>query len=262
MKNREISRFARTALLATVGRSIWLLPVVVLGAVGVEIVASLVYDLAVAGQSFTWVKLGRTGVSLTVLVICAYGFFLLDRRRARQWTVGSDVETGTIGPHQGLIWLLSPDKVEPLLIALRHHACAAESADGRLCHCWVLLTDHPTVQRTYASLPAELERHGIGDVALHPVCVRNPDVERTCQAVDHIYESELQAFGLTPSEVVTDFTGGLKPMSAGAMLACLFQGRPLEYLRSRRDSAGEPIAGSERPVKVNVAFSVERREIP
>jgi hypothetical protein len=36
MKRRDLSRFARVALLASTGRSMWLLLVVVLGAAGVE----------------------------------------------------------------------------------------------------------------------------------------------------------------------------------------------------------------------------------
>jgi hypothetical protein len=236
----------------------WLLPVVVLGAAGVEIVASLIYDLTVAGQPFTWAKLGRTMAVLAVLVILGYGFFLLDRRRARRRILSSDVKTVTVDPHPGLIWLLSPDRLEPLLTAIRHHTASNALPEERLRHCWLLLTGHPGVERTYADLPEELERHGLEDVALHPVHVTSPDVRQTYRAVNRVYEDQLEALGLSSSQVVTDFTGGLKPMSVGALLACLFQDRPIEYLESRRDAAGEPIAGSERPVAVDVTFFVER----
>lgn len=258
MKRRELNRFARVALLASVGRSMWLLLVVVLGAAGVEIVASLIYDLAVAGQPFTWVRLGRTAIVLGVLFVMAYGFFLLDRRRARRRSLSSEVRTATIDPHPGLIWLLSPDRAEPLLTAIRHHTASNALPEECLRHCWLLLTDHPGVERTYAGLPEELERHGLGEVTLHPVHVTSPDVRQTYRAVNRVYEDQLEPLGLAPSQVVTDFTGGLKPMSAGALLACLFQDRPVEYLESRRDAAGEPIAGSERPVTVDVTFFVER----
>jgi hypothetical protein len=236
----------------------WLLLVVVLGAAGVEILASLIYDLTVAGQTFTWARLGRTGAVLGVLVVLGYGFFLLDRRQARRRVLSSDVKTATVDPHPGLIWLLSPDRAEPLLTAMCHHADPNAPQKERLHHCWLLLTDHPGVEQTYAEIPEELERHGLEDVTLHPVHVTSPDVRQTYRAVNRVYEDQLEALGLSPSQVVTDFTGGLKPMSVGALLACLFQDRPIEYLESRRDAAGEPIAGSERPVAVDVTFFVER----
>jgi hypothetical protein len=260
MKRRELSRFARAALLASVGRSMWLLLVVVLGAAGVEILASLIYDCAVAGQRLTWVRLGRTLAVLVVLAVLAYIFFLLDRRRARQPSLGSEVKTATIDPHPALIWLLSPDKAEPLLTVMGHHAATTAPAEDRLRHCWVLLTDHPAVERTYADLSEELERRELGEVTLHPVHLTNPDVKQTYRAVNRVYEDQLEALGLSPSQVVTDFTGGFKTMSAGALLACLFQDRPVEYLQSERGPGGEPIPGSERPVEVDVKFFVERRK--
>ena len=47
-------------------------------------------------------------------------------------------------------------------------------------------------------------------------------------------------------------------MTAGALLACLLpsgEARPIEYLLSQRDAvSGEPIAGSECPMKLDVTF--------
>jgi hypothetical protein len=253
----ELTRFARAALLATVGRSIWLIPVVVLGAVALEIAANLVYDMVIADPFPTGAKFLRVLLLEAILVASAYGFFLLDRRRAQELDVGSKLRMATIAPHCGLIWLLSPGKMEPLLITMRHHTAPDVIRESRLHHCWIIVSD--AARKTFDELDAEMQRHGLGDVKLHPVHLTAPDIEQTYRAVSRIYEDHLEALDLLPSQVATDVTGGLKTMTAGALLACLPQDRPVEYLLSQRDQdTGEPIPGSERPVQVNLSFFVQK----
>ena len=254
MKRRfELTRFVRVALLAAVGRSVWLIVVFALGAVALEVLANFVYDLVIAGVMPAWATVVRVVVLLVVLAVAAYAFFLLDRRRAV--TVGSRVHTATIAPHPGLIWLLSPGKTKPLVIAMRHHASPTAPSESRLRHCWVVLTD--AAKETYEDLQAEMERHGIAGVELYPVPLVQADIEHTCRAVARVYD-DIDAYALQPHQVVTDLTGGFKTMTAGALLACLPYDRPMEYLLSERDASGEPIPGSERPAQVDVEFFVQK----
>ncbi len=255
MKRRfEFTRFVRVALLAAVGRSAWLIVVFALGAVALEVLANFVYDLVTAGAMPTWATIGRGVSLLAVLAVAAYGFFLLDRRRAA--TVGSRVHMPTIAPHPGLIWLLSPGKTKPLIIAMRHHAGPTAPPESRLRHCWIILTD--AAKETYEDLQAEMKRHGIEGVELYPVPLVQADIEHTCRAVTRVYD-DIDAYDLQPLQVVTDLTGGLKTMTAGALLACLPYDRPMEYLLSERDPNGEPILGSERPARVDIEFFVQKQ---
>lgn len=256
MHRLELTRFARTALLAAVGRSGWLIAVVVLSAVALEMLASFAYDAVVAGALPACTTVSRVSLSLLVLAGVAYSVFRIDQWRAGEVRVGSRIQVETIHPHPGLIWLLSPGKVQPLIVVARHHAAPSASTQASLRHCWVLISN--ATRQTYDDLETELDRHGVEGVELHPVELLQADIESTYQAVTHVYEVELGACGLGPDQVVTDLTGGLKTMTAGALLACVPFDRPMEYLLSDRDSKGEPVPGSERPVEVSVEFFVQR----
>ncbi|MCW5854404.1 MAG: hypothetical protein KIT87_30320, partial [Anaerolineae bacterium] len=58
---------------------------------------------------------------------------------------------------------------------------------------------------------------------------------------------------LRPSQIICDITGGTKLMSIGAALACIADGRNMQYMASDRDWRGEPIErGTLVPVLVDV----------
>ncbi len=65
-------------------------------------------------------------------------------------------------------------------------------------------------------------------------------VQSTYEMVKSIYEHKIQEYQLLPEEVISDFTGGTRPMSAGMVLAC--QDRyPMQYMSGILDSASRPI---------------------
>lgn len=267
MKRRpELDRFFRAALLAAVGRSSWLLVVFVIFVLVLEVAANLLYDVAVLAQPLNRAHWIRAGILVAALLAVAALFFVVDLIQVRKGPTGLDVST--ISPHPGLIWLLSPGNPEPLLKVMRHHTDPDAQSDQRLRHCWLILSDHPAMENTFASLPEEMARWGIHDVALHPVYLPLTGIEHTYRAVRHIYEDEVAACGLRPDQVVTDLTGGLKIMTAGALMACLPRSGPagpIEYLLSQRDPiTGEPLEDSEQPMKLDLGFfpsqSAQRKE--
>lgn len=254
----ELMRFARAALLAAVGRSKWLLGVFVIGVILMEVAANLMYDVIILHQPLTRSLGVRAAVLVGSLLAIAGVFYALDIHQARSRPM--DIRVETIEPHPGLIWLLSPGNPDALLKVMQHHSNPAASEQARLRHCWVILSDHPGVETTYADLPEEMERWGISpaDVTLHAVSLPQANIETTYRAVTSIYENQVAAVDLRPDHVVTDLTGGCKLMTAGALIACLSpsdEERPIEYLLSdRHPVTGEPIAGSEHPMRVDVAF--------
>lgn len=56
------------------------------------------------------------------------------------------------------------------------------------------------------------------------------DAQETFDAVNRIYRSLGAREGLVPAEIVSDFTGGTKPMAVGMIMACLPADRELEYV--------------------------------
>lgn len=258
-RRREFDRFFRAAFLAAAGRSLWLIGVFVASAILLEVAANLIYDLLLLDLPLTRALLIRMGAVGGALLVIAGLFFLLDLRQVRKtkrWEY--ELEVRSIVPHAGLIWLLSPENPEPLLKVMQHHTTAGAADEDRLEHCWLILSDHPAMESTYKSLPDQMERWGIEDVTLHPVYLPQTGVEETYRAVRRIYDHEAPACGLRSDQVVTDLTGGLKIMTAGALLGCLLpsgDAGPIEYLLSQRDPiTGEHVEGSERPMKLDVTF--------
>ncbi|HUW12609.1 MAG TPA: hypothetical protein VM537_22975, partial [Anaerolineae bacterium] len=74
------------------------------------------------------------------------------------------------------------------------------------------------------------------------------DPEDTFVAVEEAYRRARKRYGLKTGQVIADFTGGTKAMTAGMVLACVGEGRPLEYMKPRKykaDGRADAAAGSE-----------------
>ena len=65
----------------------------------------------------------------------------------------------------------------------------------------------------------------------------------------------------TGDQVAVDITGGTKPMSAGAALACLEQGAVIEYLVTVRKPTGEP-EPQARSQPMRISLSRAQQEAP
>ena len=67
------------------------------------------------------------------------------------------------------------------------------------------------------------------------------DVQDTYELVRHIYTQEAPTQGLSPAQVIADFTGGTRMMSAGMVLACQDHW-PMEYMTGhKRGIASTPL---------------------
>src|SRR6185436_7322988 len=59
-------------------------------------------------------------------------------------------------------------------------------------------------------------------------------VQEAYDLVMRIYKEEVPEAGLGEQEVIADFTGAVKPMSAGMILAC-GERRPMQYMVGRKE---------------------------
>jgi len=145
--------------------------------------------------------------------------------------------------------------LEPELRAIEYHL-----AQGTLRHCWVIGTPDETddkgkVTKGSAYLGRVLQRwldhlHPGHEVAFSPATeVRSRDYVTLWNAVDDIFrKSDLKA-----NRVICDVTGGLKLMSIGAALACMGEGRTMQYMDARRDWKGDPVPkGEMAPILVDI----------
>ena len=152
-------------------------------------------------------------------------------------------------PHKGLIWLLGPGHFDHLMIAIRHHYSRGKREVG-LEHCWLIMVEDSYVEKTLKAIRKEISNESF-DIEVHPIHIQEPTLEAVYCAVESVYLVEGSKCGLRPHDIVADITGGLKTMTAGMLLACLPFGRHVEYVTSKRDAEGNPIAGTQQVILLN-----------
>lgn len=145
--------------------------------------------------------------------------------------------------------------LEPELQAMEFHY-----SQGTLRECWMIGTPDEiradgSVVKGSAWLSIVLQRwfnrlHPGHDVRFSPgYKVKPRDYVELWNKVDTIFRrSPFRA-----DATICDITGGLKLMSVGAALACLGDGRTMQYMATDRDWKGEPVAqGQMVPVLVDI----------
>lgn len=226
-----------------------LLAAFILGLIVINILAQVLYDLFVVPAVLP--GLWRPLVMILLMTGAAYLFYKADRRRTRVLRARVD-ESRQAPPHAGIIWLFGPGGFDHLLFALEHHR-----QGGGASHCWLVMQDVKPVHDAYARLSQTLQANG-WSTQLHPVLIQQVDVASAYRSVREIFEQEASQVNLTSQDIIADITGGLKPLTAGMVLAALTVGGALEYVESDRDKNGEPIPGTQRVVLLDTAFYVTR----
>ena len=249
----KMTRFAQILLTMGTGESPWLIVAFILGIIAVGVLSNFVFSVTFDLTTFVLDKILRTLGVIGACVLLAYLAYRYDLHQA--WQVQKFTATfdeHLAKPHAGLIWLLSPGNIELPLFAIRYHHVAGGAV---LQHCWILVS--PSAIAIYDRLAARVEELGYA-VELHLVALSGETIETTYQAIDRVYSTEATQVGLPADQIIADFTGGLKTMTAGMVMACLPHGRQLEYIESDRDAEGQVIKGSQRAIKVGVDFALRR----
>jgi len=133
-------------------------------------------------------------------------------------------------PHMaGLVALVGTGdpKDEPARLALDYHL---EGEPG-LQACWLIASKGAT-----GSLPTALALYEqYKDRCKLEICSISDafDLQEVYEMVRQIYEKKAPEAGVQSSQVITDFTGGTAPMTAGAALACGDE-YPMQYYTGRQ----------------------------
>lgn len=146
--------------------------------------------------------------------------------------------------------------LEPALRALEWHL-----GKGKLEHCWTIGSPDEPAAGTHAAAVGSAWLGGIlkqwyeclhpgTDVTFHPTLeVPARNYGQLWDTVDRVFREA----SLKPEHIICDITGGLKLMSIGAALACLDEGRTMQYMDSARDWKGDPVPkGQMEPVLVDI----------
>lgn len=144
--------------------------------------------------------------------------------------------------YPGLIVIMSDKQQDsPAEAAIRHHI-----QDNHLRYCWIICTNRTweparlmvdrlkqsgaeKVRFYYGSDPVEAVETGGRSLTL---LVEDKDVDdpnHIFKLVEGIY-ARANAYGLGESDMIADYTGGTKGMTAGLLLACTKPERSLQYI--------------------------------
>lgn len=157
---------------------------------------------------------------------------------------------------RGLIVLMSPG---PRTTAAENAVKAHLSA---LKQCWVIYGpdrpgQKPTPRENAQTLEEKFKSVKKDTITFHLKAQADEhDPQESYYLVRSIYE-EAKAVGLSETDVIADYTGGTKSMTAGMVLACsVSEERDAEYMRATKTSpsgVAEP-ATEAIPVSVNLKF--------
>jgi hypothetical protein len=139
--------------------------------------------------------------------------------------------------HRGLILLVGTGRPgeDPMSqsagIAIKYHMSDKEGTG--LERCWLIASGG---ERGSLPVAQELQKQcQAQNVTAHIRAVSDAfSVQESYDVILRIYEEEVPTTGLSEEEVIADFTGGVKPMSAGMILAC-GETRSMQYMYGRKE---------------------------
>jgi hypothetical protein len=152
----------------------------------------------------------------------------------------------SVRPRRALVTLVSPNPSRVEQVAIEHH----QTMDT-LTRCWLIVSPAVMLEGKAERLRTKLTDQGVS-VELVPIT----DVNQARATYDAVQTALRHARILNlDNELIVDITGGTKPMSAGAALACRDLGLPIEYLATPSDDESRPI-GRAMPVEVTLTPAI------
>lgn len=216
----------------------------IIGAIFLQLLSNGVYDLLIDWLGDTpQVRVLLVSLSLLGLFSVVAGFWVWWKMRPRIYPdIPPDHQAQ---PHHGLILLTSPNPKAADNDIIAHHRTG-----GILSHCWLIITEHVQGSGKADDLVFRLNEQ---NVHAHTLLVK--DANQSYMTYDAVCEAINQArgvFGYTDM-VIVDITGGNKPMTAGAVMACRDNKVSMEYMVTMRDEKGNVESDAEPvPMKVRL----------
>lgn len=229
----------------------WALSAFAIGLIAVGIVSNGVYDFLIE-PSLIIQHSGIISIAIIILIAAAYGLFYWGIRQRNQIHV--DIDESQLAPAKdGIIWLFSPS-IDPLMFALQYHQ---DREAGN--YCWLVMQrDSKNLENAYTKLLAEKNEKQWSNLTIYPFYISETTAAAAHEAVSTIITREAPEAGLQVSQLTCDITGGLKPLTAGMMLAAIANDCMVEYVKSDRNEQGRPIPNTQRVVSVDTKFSLVR----
>jgi hypothetical protein len=198
-----------------------------------------------------------TGIAVILLMVAGLGVLLSERiqrwmRRSREFQeIGL---TRSVPRAQALIVFVSKGAGR----TSARDAAFYHAGDGVLRHLWLLTSAEAEADADWVR--AEVERECPRATVYPTVCL--PDIYSIPDAkaeVEKIRKGMLRK-GVAENDIVCDFTGMTKHMSAGMIFACTPKEARLQYMHPKRflaDGRADPAAGPSEPIEIEIAYQVE-----
>ena len=182
------------------------------------------------------------------------------RRFFKAWSSGPEglivASSAKVRPAQGLVLLVSKGPA-----GLSGCICAVDYHKSMLTHVWLVHSaDEGSVENA-----GKIEEHcrglglAAGAVKVNRRVIENVfSIEMAKAHIDFVRQ-EAHGYGIRDRDLICDFTGMNKPVSAGVVLACVRPEHRLQYMEPLgflEGGAPDPAAGSV-PVEVDVRYDVE-----
>lgn len=242
---RHEARFL-LALLELSSRPSWsLLGIFISGLLIVALTGNWVYDVCLDLNTFlTW---GSLAVWITnfILLGIAYFLWLYHERKSANRAILDEYDL--VEPHKGLIWILSPGDYPRQIVELSiaHHL-------PELTDVWMIgAYKYQNMADAYDAVE-QLRIDQKWGINLHKADILEADAVHAHDKVLSIMTGLPD--GLEPDDIVVDITGGLKPLTAGAAVACVINKWAMSYVESDRDIDGNPISGTQRPIALDAGL--------
>jgi hypothetical protein len=225
-----------------------LLLVGIAGGLGTEIIKG-------TADSAVW-----TGFCVILLLVAGLGTLLSERiqrwmRRSRQFQkIGV---TRRVARARALVVFVSKGAGrQSARDAISYHA-----AEQVLKHLFLLTSTAAEVDANWVRLETAQNHRG---VQVYPT-VYLSDVYSIVEAKEEVEKIRRRMLreGLPENDIICDFTGMTKHMSAGMIFACAPKEARLQYMHPKRfldDGRADPDAGPSEPIEVEIAYQVEEDE--
>jgi hypothetical protein len=162
----------------------------------------------------------------------------------------------------------------PAIEAIKHHW---NNGNGKLEHCWIISGGTDALNDTDKWVKQIIQNYSIPNRVFHfqsdykmdtdevqsfqsplvPNLKESNDPNVIRRIIEAIYQDAKNKYDLEEEDIIADYTGGTKSMTAGLTLACSNPSRRLEYITSEYDRDGKPMRNTSKLMEIKLSYRIK-----
>ena len=176
--------------------------------------------------------------------------------------------------HQLIVFGSLNNPNPPAVEAIKHHW---NNGNGNLEHCLIISGGYAALRDTEIRVEKVIQDHKIPSRIFHfqsdykmdadevrslqsplvPSLNESHDPNVIRKVVEAIYQDAKDKYSLEEEDIIADYTGGTKSMTAGLTLACSNPSRRLEYIVSEYDQDGKLIYNTSKLMEIKLSYRIK-----